>query len=162
MIASLGLQMDHVLEALRSLARGIYPSVLAERGLEEALKSAARRCPEPVTVDARGIGRYHQDIEVAVYFCCLEALQNVAKHAGPNAKASIRLRQERHELMMEVRDTGRGFTPGQTADNHGLRNMRDRIEAVGGTLTVHTLTIDATAHGTSIRAVIPATVIPTP
>ena len=156
MIASMGLQMDHVLEALRSLARGIYPAVLAERGLDEALKSAARRCPEPVTVDARRIGRYQQDVEVAVYFCCLEALQNVAKHAGPNARASIRLRPERNELTVEVRDTGNGFRPEQAVDNHGLRNMRDRIEAVGGTLSIHTLTIDAKGHGTLIRAVVPA------
>lgn len=162
MIASMGLQMDHVLEALRSLARGIYPAVLAERGLDEALKSAARRCPEPVTVDARRIGRYQQDVEVAVYFCCLEALQNVAKHAGPNARASIRLRQERNELTVEVRDTGNGFRPEQAVDNHGLRNMRDRIEAVGGTLSIHTLTIDAKGHGTLIRAVVPATVVPAP
>lgn len=150
MIASLGLQMDHVLEALRSLARGIYPSLLAERGLGEALKSAGRRCATPVTVDARGIGRYDQDVEVAVYFCCLEALQNVAKHAGPDATGSVRLRQEREDLIVEVRDTGKGFNPATAVDNHGLRNMRDRIEAVGGALA-----IDTPVQGTCIRAVIP-------
>ncbi len=139
-----------MLEALRSLARGIYPSLLAEHGLGEALKSAGRRCPAPVTVDTRGIGRYDQDIEIAVYFCCLEALQNVAKHAGPDATASIRLRQERDELIAEVRDTGKGFTPVATVDNHGLRNMHDRIEAVGGVLIVDTL-----GQGTCIRAVVP-------
>jgi signal transduction histidine kinase len=150
MIASMGLQMDHVIEALRSLARGIYPSLLAERGLGEALKSAGRRCPAPVTVDARGIGRYDQDVEIAVYFCCLEALQNVAKHAGPDARASIRLRQERNDLIAEVRDTGKGFIPVAAVDNHGLQNMHDRIEAVGGVLIVDTL-----GQGTCIRAVIP-------
>jgi signal transduction histidine kinase len=150
MIASLGTQMDHMLEALRSLARGIYPVVLTETGLGEALKSAARRCPAPVTVTARGIGRYHQDIEVAVYFCCLEALQNIVKHAGPGVTASIRMRQLGDQFIVDVRDTGAGFDPGKVVDGHGLRNMRDRIEAVGGKLI-----ISARTPGTSIRAIIP-------
>ena len=91
MLAAVGHQIDDVLATLRSLARGIYPAVLAERGLPEAIKSVARLSPVPVTVRSQGLGRYRQELEVAVYFCCLEALQNVAKHAGEGARATVTL-----------------------------------------------------------------------
>ena len=115
---------------LRSLARGIYPSVLHEHGLVEALKSVGRRAPVPVSVRGSGIGRYREDIEVAVYFCCLEALQNIAKHAGAGASGAIILWQDRQRLWFEVRDSGAGFDrtrrsigqrPGQHARSHRCR-----------------------------------------
>lgn len=136
MIDSIGRQMDEVLETLRSLARGIYPALLHERGLGEALKSAGRRSPTAVSVRVDGIGRHPDDLEIAVYFCCLEAMQNVAKHAGPGAQTIIRLWREAERLCFQVTDFGVGFDPEQVPHPNGLINMRDRIEAVGGTLTV--------------------------
>ena len=126
MLGSLGNQMDDVLEALRSMARGVYPSLLRERGLADALRSAARRAPLPVIVDARALGRYPEDLETAVYFCCLEALQNAIKHAGHEATVDIRLREDSGALAFQVRDTGQGFDPGHANGRHGLLNMQDR------------------------------------
>jgi signal transduction histidine kinase len=136
LIASIGRQMDDLLGQVRSLARGIYPAVLSGRGVGEALKSAARLAPGPVSVRTHGVGRYPEDVEVAVYFSCLEALQNVAKHAGPNAPAVVSLREEGGWLWFEVRDFGAGFDPGAVEAQHGLINIHDRIDAVGGSVAV--------------------------
>jgi signal transduction histidine kinase len=136
MIGTVARQLDDVLEALRSVARGIYPSLLRERGIAEALKSVARRSPLAITVDARGVGRYREELEVAVYFCCLEALQNAIKHAGRAATVEIRLRERAEALEFQVRDDGAGFDPDEVCDRHGLLNMRDRADAVGGALEV--------------------------
>jgi signal transduction histidine kinase len=135
MIAGIGKQMDGVLQTLRGLARGIYPALLTERGLAAALTSDARRLPIPVTVSARGIAKYNKDVEVAVYFACLEAMQNVVKHGGKDAEARVRLWREGKWLHFEVRDTGVGCEPELPTDGAGRSNMRDRIEAVGGALT---------------------------
>jgi signal transduction histidine kinase len=151
MIQAIGRQMDEVLETLRSLARGIYPAVLHEQGLGEALKSAARRSPAPVSVRVQGIGRHSDDIEIAVYFCCLEATQNVAKHAGRDAGAVIRLWEEDHRLSFEVVDSGIGFDPADVPRRHGLVNMADRIKAVGGTLKISS----RPGHGTAVRGSVP-------
>lgn len=136
MIDSIGRQIDEMLETLRSLARGIYPAVLHERGLGEALKSAGRRSPAPVSFRVTGIGRHPGDVEIAVYFCCLEAMQNVAKHAGHDVEAVVRLWREPRRLWFEVTDSGLGFDPVTVAHSNGLVNMHDRIEAVGGALTI--------------------------
>jgi signal transduction histidine kinase len=145
MLAAIGRQLDDLLVALRSFARGIYPSVLAERGLKDAIAAAARAAPIPVTITATEVGRYPEDIEVAIYFCCLEAIQNIIKHAGPNINASVRLWQLDNWLRFEVRDSGVGFDLDAARDGSGLVNMRDRIEAVGGTLWVITRPTKGTA-----------------
>jgi signal transduction histidine kinase len=150
-IASVGRQMDDVLEALRSLARGIYPSLLHERGLVEALRSAGRRLPLPVSVLAGRQERCPEAVEVAVYFCCLEALQNVVKHAGREAAATVRLRREPERLFFEVSDSGSGFDVDAVSAPHGLVNMRDRIAAVGGQLRI----TSRKGRGTSVRGVVP-------
>jgi signal transduction histidine kinase len=136
MLASVGRQIDDVLASLRSLARGIYPTILTERGLADAIRSAARNSPQPVTVRATGLGRYPHEVEVAVYFCCLEALQNVAKHAGAGVPATVQLWQEDATVCFEVRDGGAGFDWSTIERGRGLTNMRDRLEAIGGHLTV--------------------------
>jgi signal transduction histidine kinase len=150
-LASVGRQMDEVLQELRLLARGIYPSLLHECGLREALRSAARSSPLAVSVRAVGIGRYREDLEVAVYFCCLEAIQNVVKHAGPDATAMVTLSEEGPFLAFEVHDTGIGFDTDHDELGSGLVNMRDRIEAVGGTLEVTA----RRGRGTSVRGRVP-------
>jgi signal transduction histidine kinase len=150
-LASVGRQLDDVLQEVRSLARGIYPSLLSERGVVEALRAAGRSAPTPVSVHASSVGRYAEEIEVAVYFCCLEALQNVIKHAGPDAGARIGLAEEGPLLRFHITDSGVGFNSDGTAHGAGLTNMRDRIEAVDGRLEV----ISREGHGTTVRGVVP-------
>jgi len=150
-LASVGRQMDDVLQELRLLARGIYPSLLHECGLRESLRAAARSSPLAVSVRAAGIGRYPEELEVAVYFCCLEALQNVVKHAGSDAAAIVALSRDGPWLCFEVHDTGVGFDPAEDGLGSGVVNMRDRIEAVGGVLEVK----GRRGRGTSVRGRVP-------
>jgi signal transduction histidine kinase len=149
-LASVGRQMDDILHEVRSLARGIYPSLLTERGLSEALRAAARN--SPIAVEVRGrVQRYSEDVEVAVYFCCLEALQNVAKHAGPDATATVILSADVRRLSFEVQDSGVGFNPTTVLTGSGLVNMRDRADAVGGNVEVSS----RRGRGTTVRGSVP-------
>lgn len=151
-LSTIGRQMDDALAQVRSLARGIYPSLLHERGLGEALKSAARISPVPPVVRDRGIGRYDEDVEVAVYFCCLEALQNVTKHAGADAEALLTLWRNGDRLCFEIRDSGSGFDRNAVTRASGLTNMRDRVQAVGGDLRLSS----RPGRGTTVRGSVPA------
>jgi signal transduction histidine kinase len=135
LLSELQAQTGETLEDLRDLARGIYPPLLADKGLPAALESQARRSPLPVTVEPDGVGRYGQDVESAVYFCCLEALNNVAKYAEATA-VEIRLRQSDGELRFEVVDDGRGFDTASKGSGTGLQGMADRLDAIGGVLEV--------------------------
>ncbi len=123
------------LEDLRDLARGIYPPLLADQGLAVALEAQARRSPVPVEVTPDGLGRYAPDIEAAVYFCCLEALNNIAKYADAG-RASVSLSVTDDALVFVVRDDGRGFDPSSLGQGTGIQGMRDRLEAIGGHLDV--------------------------
>ena len=122
------------LENVRDLARGCYPPVLADHGLPAALEAQARKVAIPVQLHTNGSDRFPSEIEAAVYFCCLEALQNIAKYADAQ-DATIRLGRSNGDLTFEVRDDGRGFEQGAVGGS-GLTNMRDRVEAVGGTFDV--------------------------
>ncbi len=121
---------------LRDLAHGIYPIALETGGLEPALAQAAKRASIPVEIEADGIGRYEPAVEAAVYFCCLEALQNAAKHAGPGAVARVSLADRDDALQVEVSDDGLGFEVARAGESSGLQNMTDRIGAVGGTVAL--------------------------
>lgn len=151
MLAAVGRQMDTVLDGVRSLARGIYPALLHERGLPEAIRSAARVASVPVSVRASKVARYPEQIEVAVYFSCLEALENAAKHAGSRAAVTITLWERDGRIIFEVRDDGRGFDPESMGRGRGLTTMRDRLEAVGGSL----MFISTPRKGTRIRGEAP-------
>ena len=145
-VQELGPVIDEIIDDVRSLAAGIYPSVLASSGLGEALESAAGRSPIPATVAADGVGRCRPEVETAVYFCCLEALQNAAKHAHDATELSISLRRD-GDLRFEVRDDGAGFLPSGAGSGHGLANMRERIESVGGSLDIRS------APGAGVRVI---------
>src|SRR5206468_12871141 len=135
MLSDLQQGLGDALETLRDLARGIYPPLLADKGLGAALESQARKAAVPVSVLPNGIGRYPQEIEAAVYFCTLEALNNVAKYAEANS-VKVGLTDEDGELQFRIVDDGRGFDKSVTDYGTGLRGMADRLEAVGGTLDV--------------------------
>jgi signal transduction histidine kinase len=130
----LGEEVGETLEEIRALAHGVFPSLLGDRGLAEALGAAALRAPISTIVQPDGVGRYPEDVESAVYFCCLEALQNASKHASDAHAITISLRQD-YALRFQVRDDGAGFDTA-AAMGAGLTNMRDRLTAVGGELTI--------------------------
>jgi signal transduction histidine kinase len=124
------------LTELRELAHGIYPPLLRTRGLPEALQAAANRAVLPTTVVAGELPRFDPDVEAAVYFCCLEAIQNAGKHAGPAAHITVTLGHGEGMLRFGVADDGAGFDPVAVDGGHGFVNMEDRLGAFGGTLEV--------------------------
>ncbi|GJM37502.1 MAG: hypothetical protein DHS20C19_08690 [Acidimicrobiales bacterium] len=128
-------ELESALENLRELAHGIYPPLLRSRGLTEALGAAGRRSPLTVAIDV-DVERHDAEIEAAIYFCCLEAIQNATKHAGPNATISIEIGETTNLITGSVSDDGPGFAPDPDAVGVGLRNMEDRIGAVGGDLAI--------------------------
>ena len=125
------------LEDLRDLARGIYPPLLADQGLAAALEAQARKAAVPTTVEADAVGRFAQEVEAAIYFCALEALNNVAKYSGAT-RATVRLARQNGRLTFSVEDDGRGFDPDAVERGTGLQGMVDRLEAIGGELTIET------------------------
>jgi signal transduction histidine kinase len=139
---------DEALETLRDLARGIYPPLLADKGLAAALRSHANKATVAVHVDADGVGRYPQETEAALYFCTLEALQNIQKYAAASA-VEVRVREDGGEVRVEVIDNGRGFDVGTVERGAGLTNMEDRLDALGGKLLIEsTLGVGTTVHAT--------------
>ena len=142
--------LHDALEELRDLARGIYPPLLSDQGLVAALEAQARKSPVPVRVEAAGLDRYPPETEAAIYFCALEALQNMAKYAGAR-EALVRLGWEGGSLRFEVADDGRGFDPAATGPGTGVQGMIDRVSALGGTLRV----VSAPGTGTRIVGQIP-------
>jgi signal transduction histidine kinase len=141
------------IEELRALAHGIYPPLLSSAGLGEAMTAACRRAPMAASFEGNVVGRYAPEVEAAVYFCCLEALQNAAKHAGAAASARVRIWEEAGGLLFEISDDGAGFENSQDGGGAGLTNMRDRLGAVGGTLRVES----GAGHGTRVIGGVPVT-----
>ncbi len=150
--------LGRALEQLRDLAHGIYPAVLENDGLAGALADAAQRAPIPAQLECDGAGRYPRELEAAVYFCCLEALQNAGKHAGDDARATITLAAANGELRFEVSDDGRGFDVPAGTPGAGIQNMVDRIGAVGGELAVDSLP----GRGTTVRGKVPVPAVAAP
>jgi signal transduction histidine kinase len=152
-LAKLKGDADEALETLRDLARGIYPPLLADRGLVVALESQARKAAVSTTVEADGVGRYAQDVEATVYFCVLEALQNVQKYARAT-HVIVRVRDAAGCLEFEVRDDGAGFDTSTARGGTGLTNMSDRMDALGGSVSV----MSRLGAGTSVRGELPVAV----
>jgi signal transduction histidine kinase len=149
--AQIGAETTDTLEDLRDLARGIYPPLLADKGLAAALEAQARKGAVAVAVETNGIGRFDRDVEAGIYFCVLEALNNVAKYAGAS-HVDLRLWRHDGEVVFQVRDDGVGFDPAAKGYGTGLRGMADRLEALGGTLEVQS----APRAGTKILGRVPA------
>jgi signal transduction histidine kinase len=120
---------------VRDIARGLRPANILAQGLTPPLADAAQRAPIPVVFRSSGVGRYPAEVEEAIYFCCLEALQNAEKHAGPDANATIDIIGSDDALSFTVRDTGRGFDQTR-AHGQGLRNMFERMNGIGGWLSI--------------------------
>ena len=152
-LAQLKTDAGEALETLRDLARGIYPPLLAEQGLAAALRSQAAKATLPVEVDSDGVGRYPQEVESAVYFCCLEALQNVQKYSGASG-ACIKLSDSGGGLSFRVEDDGKGFDTATARRGSGLQNMADRLDAIGGKLTIESSAL----HGTRVDGTMPVAV----
>jgi signal transduction histidine kinase len=137
-LRALGSDVDETLDEIRSLARGVYPAPLADQGLAGALRMAALHTALPTEIRAGGIGRYPPEVESAVYFCCLEALQNASKHAQGATRVTVSLAED-DALRFDIRDDGDGFDTQSTASGAGLANMRDRLAAIGGELTIESM-----------------------
>jgi signal transduction histidine kinase len=150
MLAQMAEDVQVTIKELRELAHGIYPPLLADAGLPEALRAAAGRCAIPVGVSTESIGRYSQGVETAVYFCCLEAMQNAAKHA-PQATAQVRIWEESGGVLFSVSDDGPGFDPAKARSGHGFVNMADRLGAIGGTVRWES----RPGHGSTISGSVP-------
>ena len=133
MLAQLGDDVNAAIAQVRELAQGIYPALLMDGGLEAALRAVAGRAPMSVTIDTVGVGRYPPNLEAAVYFCALEALQNVAKHA-PQSSVVVNLEERDEVLHVSVRDDGPGFDTSVPTDGMGRTTMTDRVGALGGTV----------------------------
>ena len=138
------------LDTLRDLARGIYPPLLADQGLGAALESQARKSPIPISVEAVGLARYPQEVEAAVYFCTLEALNNLAKYADAS-QATVSLSQSDGTLTFAVSDDGLGFDVARDSNGTGLQGMADRIDAIGGSLEIRSVP----GEGTTVLGRVP-------
>lgn len=142
-----------MIRELADLINGVYPPVLRDRGLAEALIEAAARLPIRCDLDIASLPRYTPEVEESIYWCCIEALQNIAKHAGANAQSRLKLARTGEGLVFEVADAGNGFDPVTVGEGgHGLTNMTDRIGAVGGELTWWS----APGRGVRVHGTVPA------
>jgi signal transduction histidine kinase len=150
LIQEIAADAESAIEDLHALVHGIYPALLTDRGLSDAVKAMARAAPIRARVLAEGMRRYPPDVEAAVYFTCAEALQNAAKHGGHGATARVVLQHDTQGLAFEVRDDGQGFNITVRSGN-GLANMQDRLAAVGGRLRV----VSAPECGAAVQGWVP-------
>jgi signal transduction histidine kinase len=145
-----GDQVEQAIDELREIAHGVYPSLLASDGLGSALTAAAARSAHPVTVEADGVDRYPSQIESAVYFSVMAALDNTAKYAG-RGPVTVRVWDADERLHFTVTDHGHGFHVNGSRAGGGLANMRDRLAAVEGTLKVES----SRSEGTRVTGTVP-------
>jgi signal transduction histidine kinase len=152
MVERLGTEVEGALDDLRSVARGVYPAILREAGMAAALRSLSRYAAIPITIEDGWQHRHREEIELAVYFCCLEGLQNAAKHAGSGSVATVRLSEDNGYVRFTIEDDGVGFEPETVQWGAGLENISDRVSAAGGTLRIES----STGHGTRVFGQLPA------
>lgn len=150
LLTDIEVQAGDAIQSVRDFAAGIYPPLLGAEGLAVALGQETRRAALPIDLDVDGVGRYPRDVEAAVYFSILEALQNTAKYSEAS-RAVVRLRQTNGDLSFEVIDDGHGFDPAATRRGAGLNGITDRIDTIGGTCTV----ASAPGTGTTVSGSVP-------
>ncbi len=150
-LGSIRVDAEEAVDDLRTLSHGIYPPLLRDRGLTEALRSLALRAPIPIRVRDESIGRCSAPVEAAIYFCSLEAVQNTIKHAGTGARVTVALGRDRGSVQFSVADDGVGMDSTARRDGFGLVGMRDRIGAVGGDLEI----VSSPGQGTIVRGTVP-------
>jgi signal transduction histidine kinase len=150
-IEGLGRDLDAALSDIRNVTRQESPELLRQNGVVDSLRSVAAHAPLKVTVETRDFGRYAPQIERGVYYSCLEALQNAVKHGGPKAVVRIRLVGDPHRIAFSVDDSGVGFDPARVQPGVGLVSLADRVDVMGGHLTIDSLP----GMGTGIRGEIP-------
>jgi signal transduction histidine kinase len=149
MLRGAAYELQQALAELRELARGLHPAVLADRGLAPALETLASRSPLPLIVSGVPEERLAEPLEAAVYFVVAESLTNAVKHAEAS-ELRVSMRVEAGELYVEISDDGRGGADPGAGTGTGLRGLADRVEALGGVLTV----ISPAGEGTIVRAVL--------
>jgi signal transduction histidine kinase len=151
-LAKQAVAADVAIETLSALSRGIYPRQLADEGLGAALRSAVAGSAMPVTIETYGLQRLPSPVEAALYFCCMEAVQNAAKHSGAGT-VSVRVEEDSDRWVLTVADDGSGFDQAHAtaASGVGLANMRDRLDAVGGRVEV----VSRESTGTTVTALVP-------
>ena len=150
LLRTLQTELEDAIEEIRSLTLGTYPPALERHGLVDALRLVATRSPLPISFRADGVGRYAREIETAAYFCCLEAIQNATKHARDANTVVVEL-TDAGALRLTIRDDGAGFDAALATTGRGLTNMYDRLDGVGGHLTIES----QPGHGTCVIATIP-------
>jgi signal transduction histidine kinase len=151
-VDQVGEDLEGALAEIRTVTQDGSPQLLVRNGITDSLRTAAAHAPLDVHVEAQGVGRYSPAVERSVYYCCLEALQNVVKHAGSRAAVQISLVGHRHRLSFSIDDSGVGFDPARVEPGVGLTNLADRVEVMGGHLVVDS----HPGLGTRIQAEIPA------
>jgi signal transduction histidine kinase len=140
------------IDTLSSLSRGIYPNLLARDGLVPALRGALATSATNINIEGEGVGRLPAPVEAALYFCCMEAVQNAAKHAEAET-VTVRVSEEAGGWRLTVIDDGAGFAEAQdwaSSSGAGLANMRDRLDAIGGTVTLESFS----GRGTTVTATV--------
>jgi signal transduction histidine kinase len=135
-LSALGQDLDEAIDELREVAFGIHPTVLTDHGLVAALQHVGRAAGLPVAVTSTGLTRQPAELELAIYYCCREAIQNASKHGGPSVNIEIVLHQDAHGVGFEVSDDGPGFDVANARFGRGLQHMRDRIVPLGGRLSI--------------------------
>jgi signal transduction histidine kinase len=150
-IDGVGEDLDEAIDELREVAHGLYPPVLSRMGLLNALEHVSYHATTPVAIDASGIRRHPVELESAVYYCCVEAIHNATKHAGAAVHISVALREDDDRLSFEVTDDGPGFDPAQAHGGTGLQNIRDRVGALDGRVSI----VTAIGDGATVSGSIP-------
>jgi signal transduction histidine kinase len=145
-------ELERVIDDLRAVANGATPEVLTREGIGPALEAAVAHSPMPVRIHAAALGRRSEPVETAVYCCCLECLQNAAKHAGRGTSVTVHVSQYQGHLSFTVEDDGVGFDPGTVQRGAGLDNLAERVVALGGTLRIDS----RPGRGTRVTGNLPA------
>jgi signal transduction histidine kinase len=150
-LQEIGAGVDEALDELREVAHGLYPPVLTDWGIVRALERTRVPAGASLAIEAVGAGRHPAELESAVYHCCLEGIQNASKHAGPAVAITVSIRVDNDSLSFNVTDDGPGFDLSRATEGAGLHNMRDRIGALEGRLSI----IAAPGRGTTVAGTVP-------